>query len=103
MTVNVTSLLLRPDPPFKLPGFVNGEEARKGACSLMDKAVEESVRCLDNVHPAFWGLSVLRALCICHTNVIPSVTYPSTQHFSEGEQCCCFLYAKKKPRQEEAR
>lgn len=43
MTLNVTSLLPRPDPPSKLPGFANGEEARKAACSLMVKAVERKV------------------------------------------------------------
>lgn len=42
MTGNVGSLLLRPDPPSKLHGFVDGEVGKR-ACSLTVKAVPNEV------------------------------------------------------------
>lgn len=68
----------------------------KELCSLTEQWSE---RWLDNVHPVFQALSVLLPLFV----IWISVMHPSAQHISGEGQCCCFLYAKKKPRHRELR
>lgn len=65
-------------------------------CSLTEQWSE---RCLDNDHPVFQALSFLLPLSV----ISISVMYPSAQHITGEGQRCCFLYAKKKPRQRELR
>lgn len=70
MTVNVPSLLVRPDPRSSCMTLQMVQKARKGACNLTEQ--RRNARCIDNVHPVFQGLSVLMPLSICHTNILPS-------------------------------